>query len=99
MKTRKEHLDPVEDKLITLIPDDFPDYKQFQGIEYYDYYKVNRWFEKHPELRASRGGYCIGCLHFMPSLLEELCQNSHEMFDPETCYQSSKGIAREDQDA
>lgn len=82
--TRGEYIDPVNDD-ITFIPADFPDYKAFQGAEYYDYYAVNRWFLNHPRLRASRWGYCVGCIHFTPDILEQTCQHERTSFTGENC--------------
>jgi len=45
MSGRKAYLDWVEDEYC-LIPKDFPDFMQLNGIECYDYYKVNQWFNK-----------------------------------------------------
>ena len=87
MKTRKEYLDPVLDDLVTLIPEDFPDYTQINGVEVYDYYKVNQWFERHPRLRESRWGYCVGCIHFIPHIKEQVCQHGPATFVAGECYQ------------
>lgn len=94
MRTRKEYTDPVIDELVTLIPQDFPDYTQISGVEVYDYYKVNRWFENHPKLRASRWGYCVGCNHFTPEIKEQACQHDPETFIAGACFQSSSRRAR-----
>jgi len=96
MKTRVEYLDPVEDKMLTIIPHDFPDYTQINGVEAYDYYKVNRWFERHTKLRASRWGYCVGCIHFTPEILEQQCQYAPEPFEESTCFQSFDTSVREE---
>jgi hypothetical protein len=45
MSGRMAYLDPFDNDT-TIIPRDFPDYTQINGGEYYDYYKVNNWFNK-----------------------------------------------------
>jgi len=45
MSGRKAYLDPVDEDYC-LIPKDFPDFIQLHGVECYDYYKVNHWFNK-----------------------------------------------------
>ena len=89
MKTRKEYLDPVISELVVLIPDDFPDWTMINGGEFYDYFKVNRWFERHPQLRASRWGYCVGCFNFTPEIKEQTCQHDPDTFVEGECYHSS----------
>jgi len=94
MKTRKEYLDPIIDELTTLIPQDFPDYTMIDGVDVYDYYKVNRWFSSHSRLRASRWGYCVGCVYFTPEILEQICQHDPDTFVEGECYQSSNQKVR-----
>jgi len=89
MNTRKEYLDPVIDELVTFIPHNFPDFKQFQGIEYYDYYKVNQWFPKNKRLLLCRWGHCCDCEDFTPEIKEQQCQHDPETWDIETCHRST----------
>ena len=49
---RKEYTDEFDDEGI-IIPDDFPDWTQINGVKIYNYYKVNRWFAKFPVFRLT----------------------------------------------
>lgn len=87
IKFRKEYLDEFDDE-ICFIPDTFPDFTQINGVEVYDYYKVNRWFSNQKRLLRCRFGQCCDCELFTPEILEQSCQHDPDTWNPETCHSS-----------
>ena len=87
MACREACWDWANDKEICFIPADFPDFTQIFGEEFYDYYKVNRWFAKNKRLLACRWGHCCDCDHFTPDILEQPCQYPDDgTWNIETCH-------------
>jgi len=86
MRAREEYLDPVIDEMMTFIPQNFPDYIQINGVEVYDYYKVNQWFSNNKKLLLCRWGYCCDCEHFTPEIKEQQCQHDPKTWNIETCH-------------
>ena len=79
---RKEYKDEFADEVV-YIPNDFPSYKQINGVDIYDYYAVNRWFYKH--FKQLRYIECENCIYYAPEILEQPCQHDLETFDGTKC--------------
>ena len=90
MKARIEYIDPVLNELVVFIPEDFPDYTMINGGEFYDYYKVNRWFAENKKLLLCRWGYCCDCDNFTPEIKEQTCQHDPITFVEGGCRSESK---------
>jgi len=91
MAVKRVYLDWVDDNEFCFIPADFPDFTNISGGDFYDYYKVNRWFERNKRLLLCRWGHCCDCDNFTPEIKEQQCQYPDDgSWDIETCHSLSE---------